>query len=375
MNIPFLDLNKQYLSIKSEIDAAIQAVIDKSAFVGGPFVEQFERAFAAYCGVSHCVGVANGTDALLVTFKSLNIGAGDEIIVPANSFIASSETVTTAGARVVFADIDPETYNLDVTKLEAKITSRTKAIVAVHLYGRPADMDPILEIARRHRLYVIEDAAQAHGATYKGRPIGSLGDAACFSFYPGKNLGAYGDGGAIVTNDAKLADHARMLANHGRIDKYNHGIEGLNSRLDGLQAAVLSVKLKHLPKWNELRRQHARRYSELLRGSVTTPVETPGYVPVYHLYIIRIEADLREDLRVFLQQRGIATGIHYPIALPNLSAYAYLKHGATDFPEATTASGQILSLPMFPEMVDEQLTYVADAVAEFVASKIKVKAS
>ena len=375
MNIPFLDLNKQYQSIKSEIDSAIQAVIDKSAFVGGPFVEQFEKAFASYCGVSHCVGVANGTDALLVTFKSLNIGAGDEIIVPANSFIASSETVTHAGARVVFADIDPETYNLDVTKLEAKITSRTKAIVAVHLYGRPADMDAILEIARRHRLYVIEDAAQAHGATYKGRPIGCLGDAACFSFYPGKNLGAYGDGGAIVTNDAKLADHARMLANHGRIDKYNHGIEGLNSRLDGLQAAVLSVKLKHLPKWNELRRQHARRYSELLRDSVTTPVETPGYVPVYHLYIIRIEADLREDLRVFLQQRGIATGIHYPIALPNLSAYAYLKHGTTDFPEATRASGQILSLPMFPEMVDEQLTYVADAVAEFVASKVKVKAS
>ena len=220
MSIPFVDLNRQYVSIKKEIDQAIQDVIDRSAFIGGPFVEAFEAAFAEFCGVSHCVGVANGTDALFLTLKVLGIGPGDEVIVPANSFIATSETVTLTGARVVFADIDPQTYNLDPTSIEAKVTPKTRAIIAVHLYGQPADMDPILKIARNRQLFVIEDAAQAHGATYKGRKVGSIGDAACFSFYPGKNLGAYGDAGAIVTNDEQLASRVRLLANHGRIDKY-----------------------------------------------------------------------------------------------------------------------------------------------------------
>jgi dTDP-4-amino-4,6-dideoxygalactose transaminase len=374
MNIPFLDLNRQYVSIKPEIDQAIQSVIDKSSFVGGPFVEAFETAFAKFCGVSHCLGVANGTDALMITFKALGIGPGDEVIVPANSFIASSETITFAGARVVFADIDPATYNLDTTKLEAKVTPKTKAIVVVHLYGRPADMDPILEIAKRRKLFVVEDAAQAHGATYKGRTIGSMGDAACFSFYPGKNLGAYGDAGAIVTNSKELIDRARMLANHGRIDKYNHGIEGVNSRLDGLQAAILSVKLKHLPEWTELRRRNAQRYSELLATSgAILPVETPGYKAVYHLYIIRVDAAVRDELRDFLPTRGISVGIHYPIALPNLTAYAYLKHSPSDFPEASKASGEILSLPMFPEMTDEQIAYVCQNVGEFLSARVNVK--
>ena len=244
MSIPFLDLQRQYSDIKQEIDEAIQAVVSKSAFIGGPAVESFEAAFAAYCQAKHCVGVANGTDALFIAMKALGLKAGDEVIVPANSFIASSEAVTQTGARVVFADVDPQTYNIKVSEIEKHITSRTRAVIAVHLYGQPADMDPILALARKHELFVIEDAAQAHGALYKGRVVGSMGDVACFSFYPGKNLGAYGDAGAIVTNDSALASKARMFANHGRIDKYNHEIEGVNSRLDGLQAAVLSVKLQ-----------------------------------------------------------------------------------------------------------------------------------
>jgi dTDP-4-amino-4,6-dideoxygalactose transaminase len=366
MNVPFLDLKQQYFSIKAEIDEAIVRVIEKSAFIGGPFVEAFEALFAAFCGAKHCVGVANGTDAIFITLRSLGIGAGDEVIVPANSFIATSEAVSLTGARVVFCDVDPRTYNIDSSRIAALVTPKTRAIIAVHLYGQPADMDPILEIARRHNLLVIEDAAQAHGATYKGRQIGSIGDAATFSFYPGKNLGAYGDGGAIVTNDNSLAEKTRMIANHGRIDKYNHGVEGVNSRLDGLQAAILSVKLKHLESWNELRRRHARRYSELLAATeIVTPSELADTSPVYHLFVIRVGSGRRDALRTFLQERNVFAGIHYPIALPNLAAYAYLGHRPDDFPESTRASGEVLSLPMFSEMTDAQIEYVCETVAEF----------
>ncbi len=366
MSIPFLDLQRQYSDIKQEIDEAIQAVVSKSAFIGGPAVESFEAAFAAYCQAKHCVGVANGTDALFIAMKALGLKAGDEVIVPANSFIASSEAVTQTGARVVFADVDPQTYNVKVSEIEKHITSRTRAVIAVHLYGQPADMDPILALARKHKLFVIEDAAQAHGALYKGRVVGSMGDVACFSFYPGKNLGAYGDAGAIVTNDSALASKARMFANHGRIDKYNHEIEGVNSRLDGLQAAVLSVKLKHLPKWNELRRQHARRYNELLKNTaVVTPTELADVTPVYHLYIVRVAAALRDELRKYLEENKVSVGIHYPIALPNLLAYRYMNHGPQDFPEATKASGEILSLPMFAELTDAQISHIADLVRAF----------
>ena len=362
--IPFLDLKRQYACIREEIDAAIERIIAESAFVGGPFVDRFEHAFAAFCRAKHCVGVANGTDAIALTLKAFGIGRGDEVIVPANTFIATSEAVTLAGARVVFADIDPLTYNVDPTQIEGKITSRTRAVIAVHLYGRPADMDSIAAITKRQNLLLIEDAAQAHGAEHKGRRIGSIGDAACFSFYPGKNLGAYGDGGAVVTNDEAIAGKVRMLANHGRIDKYNHGIEGVNSRLDGLQAAVLDVKLTHLDRWNELRRDRARRYAEILEGTgIVVPTETQGVEPVYHLYVVRIPANARDNVREQLQQHGISTGIHYPIPLPNLKAYAHMGHEPDDFPEATRASREILSLPIYAELQNADVEYVCAMLA------------
>ena len=263
--IQLVDLKAQYQTIKPEIDAVISDVLTKTAFIGGAYVKDFEDAFAQFCGAKYCVGVANGTDALFVTLKCLGIGSGDEVIVPANTFIATAEAVTQAGGRVVFADIDPKTYNIDVTKLEGKITKKTKAIIPVHLYGQPADMDAILALAKKYNLKIIEDSAQAHGAAYKGRTIGSMGDAACFSFYPGKNLGAYGDAGAVVTNDEGLAKEVRMFANHGRLDKYDHKLEGVNSRLDALQAAILGVKLKHLAGWSEARRKNAYAYNRLPR--------------------------------------------------------------------------------------------------------------
>ena len=295
MKIPLVDLKAQYERIKDEINAAIQEVIATSAFIGGPYVRAFEEAFAKFCGVKHCIGVGNGTDALFIALKSLGIGAGDEVITASNSFIATSEVITMTGAQVVFCDIDPKTYNIDVSQIEAKIAPQTKAIIPVHLYGQPADMDPLLELACRYGLKIVEDAAQAHGARYKGQMVGSLGDAACFSFYPGKNLGAYGDGGAIVTNDDELALKIRMFANHGRVDKYDHKIEGMNSRLDGLQAAILSVKLKYLEEWTEARRQLAYLYNNLLADSeIVTPVEIENARSVYHLYVVRLRNDTRD---------------------------------------------------------------------------------
>jgi len=366
INIPFVDLKAQYDSIKPEIDQAIAAVIQDTAFIGGPFVKQFEEAFARYCGVGSCVSVANGTDALYVALRALGVGPGDEVITVANTFIATSEAIKMAGAQVVFVDIDPKTYNIDVTKIEEKITPKTKAIIAVHLYGQPADMDPIRGIARKHGLFLIGDAAQAHGAFYKGAPIAKLADITCFSFYPGKNLGAYGDGGALVTDREDWAATARMLANHGRTKKYDHDFEGINSRLDGLQAAILNVKLRHIETWTEARRTNARRYNEALVGSgVVTPSELDQVRAVYHLYIVRVPNGRREALQEFLKASGINTGIHYPIALPRLNAYSYLGHSDADFPEATKAAGEILSLPMFPELTKEQVTYTAAKIAEF----------
>lgn len=366
-NIAFVDLRRQYEEIRGEIDHAIEQVISRTAFVGGPFLQSFEESFAAFCGVNHCIGVGNGTDALFIALKTLGIGAGDEVITVANSFIATSEAVTMTGARVVFVDIDPKTYNIDVARIEEKITGKTKAILPVHLYGQPADMDPILEIARKHGLKVVEDAAQAHGALYKGRRVGSIGDIACFSFYPGKNLGAYGDGGAVVTNSDEWALRARMLANHGRVEKYDHDMEGVNSRLDGLQAAILGVKLKYLPEWNERRRRNASLYDEYLKNSgVVTPAVRDDVQPVYHLYVVRCGGNgVREKLQDHLKARGIATGVHYPIALPNLKAYAYLGHRDPDFPAASAASREIVSLPMFPELVRSEIEYVAESIKEF----------
>jgi len=371
MNIPLVDLQSQYESIKNEIDSVITEVISKSAFVGGPYVEAFEKAFAEFCNVKHCIGVANGTDALFIALKVLGIGEGDEVITSANTFIATSEAITMTAAKVVFVDINPQTYNIDAKKIEEKVTPKTRAIIPVHLYGQPADIDPILNIAQKHNLKAVEDAAQAHGAVYKGRQIGSIGDIACFSFYPGKNLGAYGDGGAIVTNNDELALKARMFANHGRAGKYDHEIEGVNSRLDGLQAAILGVKLKYLPQWSENRRKNAHLYNEYLRDTdLITPIEMDNVKAVYHLYVVRVKKELRQRLQDHLKSKGISTGIHYPIALPNLKAYSYLNHNENDFPEATKASQEILSLPMYPELKEIQLQFIAEEIKKFILRKI-----
>lgn len=296
----------------------------------------------------------------------MGIGREDEVITVANSFIATSEAITMSGAKVVFVDIRPDTFNIDPEKIEEKITSRTKAIIPVHLYGETADFDPILRIARKHGLKVIEDAAQAHGAMYKGRMVGTLGDAACFSFYPGKNLGAYGDGGVVVTNDDDIALKVRMFANHGRVAKYDHEFEGVNSRLDGLQAAVLAVKLRHLPFWTERRRENAELYNKYLAGSrVITPLENPHVKAVYHLYVLRVNANARDDLIRDLKSNGISTGIHYPVILPNLKAYAYLKQKEGQFPEALKASGEILSLPMYPELSESAIRFISEKIQKF----------
>ncbi len=366
MNIPLVDLKAQYASIKDEIDSAISEVISNTAFIGGPYAKSFESAFAEFCNVNHCVGVGNGTDALYIALRALGIGEGDEVLTAANSFVATSEAITMTGAKVVFVDINPKTYNIDVEKIKEKITPKTKAIIPVHLYGQSADMDPIIEIANKHNLKVIEDAAQAHGAEYKGRRIGSLGDLAAFSFYPGKNLGAYGDAGAIVTNDEELAIKTRMIANHGRIGKYDHEFEGVNSRLDGIQAAILGVKLKHLSDWSERRRKNAYLYNEYLKGTeLITPVEIKDVKAVYHLYVVRINNGRRKEFQEHLKSKGVSTGIHYPITLPNLKAYTYLNHKENDFPEATKASQEIVSLPIFPELTEEQIQFIANEVNNF----------
>ncbi len=357
MKIPFVDLKAQYRAIKPEIDAAIAEVIEATAFVGGPAVAEFEQAFAAFIGAGHCVGVGNGTDAIELALRALSIGPGDEVITVANSFIATSEAITLAGAKVVFVDCDPATANIDTGRLAAAVTSRTKAIVPVHLYGRPADMAAIMDVARTHGLKVVEDCAQAHGATLDGRKVGTFGDAGCFSFYPGKNLGAYGDGGAVVTDDEALAGRVRKWANHGRLSKYDHEFEGVNSRLDGLQAAVLAVKLRHLDSWTEGRRRAARLYAEGLAGSgLDLPGDPAGGTHVYHLYVVRVAE--RERIQAALTEAGITTGVHYPMALPNLTAYRHLGHRPQDFPVASDHQDRVLSLPMFAEITAEQVEWV-----------------
>jgi dTDP-4-amino-4,6-dideoxygalactose transaminase len=363
MNIPFVDLRAQYASIKAEVNAAIAAVLDESAYIGGRFVKDFEEAFARYCQVRHCVGVANGTDALFIALKALGIGPGDEVITAANTFIATSEAIKMSGAQVVFVDIDPRTYNIDVTRIEEKITKKTRAIIPVHLYGQPADMEPIVALARKHGLRIVGDAAQAHGALYKGQPIARLADITCFSFYPGKNLGAYGDAGALVTDDETLAANARIFANHGGARKYEHDVEGINSRLDALQAAVLGVKLRYLDQWTDSRRRAAYSYNAMLAElPLVTPGELEDVRAVYHLYVVRVPGGMREKLQSDLSTAGISTGIHYPIALPYLNAYRHLGHSEADFPEALEASKQILSLPMFAELTEDNIRFIAERI-------------
>ncbi|HEY0376096.1 MAG TPA: DegT/DnrJ/EryC1/StrS family aminotransferase [Pyrinomonadaceae bacterium] len=364
MLVPFVDLQAQYRSIKAEIDGAVGRVLESASFILGREVEAFEAAFAEYVGARFCVGVSNGTAAVQLAVTACGLGAGDEVIVPANTFFASAEAVSTANATPVFVDADPVSYNLDVSKIEAAITKRTRAILPVHLYGQPADLDPVFEIAERHNLMVIEDAAQAHGARYKGRRVGALGRAGCFSFYPGKNLGAYGEGGAVVTNDAEVARRVRLLRDHGSEQKYRHEIIGYNFRLEGIQGAVLNVKLKHLGRWNDLRRSTARRYGELLNGSnLTLPRELPSAEHVYHLYVVQTGG--RDALQKALAEAGVQTGIHYPVPIHLQPAYAFLGHKPGDFPEAERQAARVLSLPMFPELTEKQIMHVAETVRGF----------
>lgn len=367
MQVPFLDLKTQYKSIKQEIDKAITNVIKETAFVGGEYVKRFEEEFADFCQAKHCVGVANGTDALFIALRALGIGKGDEVITAANSFIATSEAITMAGARVVFVDCDHQTHNIDVKKIPSAVTPQTKAIIPVHLYGQPADMVTLQKIAKEYGLFLIEDAAQAHGAEINGQKVGCFGQMACFSFYPGKNLGAYGDAGAIVTNDEELAIKCRMLGNHGRIKKYDHDFEGMNSRLDGLQAAILSAKLRYLEDWTKKRREVADSYKNFLHNSkVIIPMEAVGVKHVYHLYVVRVPR--RNAIQAALKERGINTGIHYPVALPNLKAYEYLGYRPIDFPIATQYSKEILSLPIYPELRRSQIEYVCKQLLDTVES-------
>jgi dTDP-4-amino-4,6-dideoxygalactose transaminase len=367
MKVPFADLHLQYLSIKDEIDAAIAAVIKSSAFIRGPFVQKFEDEFAAAVGAQYCVSCANGTDSLYIAMHALGVKPGDEIITTAHSWISTSETITQAGGKVVFCDTDATTFTIDAAKLEEKITSRTVGIIPVHLYGQPADMGAIMAIARKHGLWVIEDCAQAHLAEVDRQMVGSFGDAASYSFYPGKNLGAMGDAGAITCKDKSLADKMAMFARHGGLTKGEHRIEGINSRLDGLQAAILSVKLPRLAEWTAKRQELAARYAAALGnvGGLELPETAPGRTHVYHLFVVKHER--RDALAAHLNEHGVQTVINYPVALPFVAAYEHLGHHPEDFPNAFHNQSRILSIPIFPEMTEDQLAYVADTVRGFAA--------
>lgn len=362
MNIPLVDLKAQYQTISSDIDQAIRRVIDNTSFIMGKEVEAFESAFAAYCQAECAIGVASGTAALHLALRACGVGPGDEVITTSHTFIATAEAITHTGARPVFVDIDPRTYTLDPVGIEAAITEQTRAIIPVHLYGQPADMDPILKIAREHDLRVVEDAAQAHGAEYKGRRVGTLGDVACFSFYPGKNLGAYGDAGAVTTDDPEITNQVRLLRNHGRRQKYEHLIEGHGERLDALQAAILDAKLQHLESWTDARRSLADHYRACLAddGNIILPFEAAGVRHVYHLFVIQIPS--RDQVFSSLREDGIGVGIHYPIPLHLQPAYRYLGIGAGSFPVTETCASRVLSLPLYPEMTMEQATWIAERV-------------
>lgn len=366
MKIPFLDLRAQYQSIKDEIQQAINRVLESCEFIGGSEVKQFENDFAAFCGVEHCVGVSNCTDAIYLSLRALGIGPGDEVITVPNTFIGATEGVTRCGATLKFVDINPYSMTMDVTRLERAITHRTKVIMPAHLYGQCSDMDTINAIARQHDLRVLEDSAQAHGATWNDKRAGSMGDVAAFSFYPGKNLGAYGDAGAVTTNDATLAEKVRMLANHGRQTKYEHQMEGCNHRLDGIQAAVLRVKLRHLQEWNDRRHQHAKLYDRYFADSdKIMPVrEIPGAKSVYHLYVVQV--DDRDTVRKKLAEAGIDSGIHYPVPLHLQPAYRHLQIKRGSFPVTEKAADRLISLPMFAEMTEAMLEYVADTLKKII---------
>jgi dTDP-4-amino-4,6-dideoxygalactose transaminase len=365
MKVNFLDLKAQYATIKDEIDEAIRRVIEKTAFAAGPFVKEFEEAFAAAHQAKYCVGVNSGTSALHAAMMALGIGAGDEVIVPANTFFATPEAVSLTGAVPVFVDCDATYYNIDPRKVEEAITPKTKAIIPVHLYGQPAPMDEIMEIAGRHSLKVVEDCAQAHIAEYKGKPVGATGVMGCFSFYPGKNLGAYGEGGAVISNDEELYKKLMALRDHGSSKKYYHDFIGHNYRMEGFQGAILGVKLKHLSDWVDARRENAALYRKYLKDidAIVLPEEMDDVKHVYHLFVIR--APRREELQKFLGESQIYTGIHYPIPCHLQKAYEGTNPGKGSCPVSEDYADQIVSLPMFAELTEEEIAFVAEKIAEF----------
>ena len=366
MKVPFLDLKAHHAPLIEKFDRAIREVIENSAFAGGPSVEKFEEEFASFCGSSHAIGVGNGTDALWLALLALGIGEGDEVITVPNTFIATAEAITYCKARPVFVDVDQNTFTMNPAELQKSLTEKTKAIIPVHLFGQPADMDPILKFARENGLFVIEDAAQAHGAEYKGRKAGTMGDAGCFSFYPGKNLGAFGEAGAVVTNDPELRKQIQMLRDHGQSQKYYHALMGWNCRMDGIQGAVLSIKLRHLDEANSLRRKHALEYDQALAGidGILTPFEASYARHVYHVYAIRVQE--RDAVMRQLQEKGVGCAVHYPVPVHLQKACQNLGYTKGAFPVSENLANEFVSLPMFPELTKEQIEYVANCVSEVV---------
>lgn len=372
MNVPFLDLKAHHAPHRGEFEAAIAAVIESNAFAGGPFVEHFEKEFAAFCECDYAIGLGSGTEALWLALLACGVGLGDEVITVSSTFMATAEAITFCGATPVFVDVDERTYTMDAAGLAQALTPKTKAIIPVHLFGQSADMDPIMAFAHKHGLFVIEDAAQAHGATYKGRKAGSIGDAGCFSFYPGKNLGAFGEAGALVTNNAELRDRVRVLRDHGQVRKYHHTVVGWNCRMDGIQAAVLKVKLAYLGRDNELRRAHAGRYDRALAGiaEVITPFTAPYAEPVYHIYAIRVEG--RDEIMRLLKEEGVECAVHYPVPVHLQPAYASLGYGPGSFPVSERVAAEFISLPMFPELTSAQIDKVAESVRQSVSAGVLV---
>jgi dTDP-4-amino-4,6-dideoxygalactose transaminase len=364
VEVPFVDLRAQYAALRDRIEPAVMAVMERAAFILGDEVSSFEERFAGFCGVEHCVGVASGTDALLLALRAAGIGPGDEVITAANTFTATVMAIKASGARPVLVDCRPDTALVDVDQVAAAITDRTRALMPVHLYGQAVSVEDLQPLARDNELVVVEDAAQAHGATRHGRPCGSLGELGCFSFYPGKNLGAYGDGGAVVCRDEDLAERLHMLRNYGQRHKNRHELCGWNSRLDTVQAAVLDIKLDHLDRWNEARRAHAETYMQRLSGlPIALPVVDFGNRHVYHLFVVRTPH--RERLLAFLGERGVSCGVHYPTPIHLQEAHADLGHSPGDFPAAEKMAGECLSLPMFPELRPEQIEHVCSSIADF----------
>lgn len=373
MKVPFADLRALHAPLRAEFNEVFQRVLDNNSFILGPEVHKFERAFAEYIGVADCIGVSNGTVALQMALLALEIGPGDEVILPVNTFIATAEAVSAVGARPVFVDVDPLYYNMTLEGAERAVTPRTKAIIPVHLYGQTADMDPLLDLTRQRSLFLVEDSAQAHGAEYKGRKAGTMGVMSCFSFYPGKNLGALGEGGAVLCNDPKYAQRLRMLRDHGSVKKYEHEFAGYNYRLEGLQGGFLAVKLPHLDRGNEGRQDGAAMYNQFLASrNVITPAVMPGSKHIYHLYVI--QTDDRDALKQYLSEQGIESGLHYPVPLHLQEAYVDLGYQPGDFPVAESLAKRILSLPMFPTITREQVEHVCSAIMEFAQCPAAAKA-